>query len=308
MNLPTKDISRPSTHAAKPTFLCLGAPKSGTTTLYYILSQHPEIFVSEVKETNFFSDETEYGKGMSFYSTYFFPNSFHKVAGELDPSYLAAVPSPSRIHACLGKQMKFIVLLRHPVDRAYSHYKMMHRQQREVRSLEQALAEEKEFCGSDIMKQFYFGYIHNSLYAQSLKRYFQFYEASQFSIHIFEDDFVSHKSRFIYHVQQFLGVSPLPLYAKLTGNAPKTWRSHWLNRMSTGENPLRQTLRRVVPLAAKKQIQKSIQDINKKELANEPLSASLRQEYFRRYFAREVKDLENLLGHHIPIWNSNPSI
>src|SRR6188508_1581564 len=117
-----------------PNFFIVGAPKAGTTSLYYYLKRHPEVFMSPIKEPNFFAyEETikqnlyhkEKGVGtLEEYKDLFAEaNGRHKAIGEASVSYLFYPPVPERI-----KQMvpdaKIIISLRNPVDRALSHYYM----------------------------------------------------------------------------------------------------------------------------------------------------------------------------------------
>ena len=73
-----------------PNFLCVGAQKAGTTTLYEILRQHPDIFLPQkVKETKFFVFEEKYAKGLDFYSQeYFRDYKGQKAIGEVDPAMM----------------------------------------------------------------------------------------------------------------------------------------------------------------------------------------------------------------------------
>ena len=101
-----------------PNFICLGAAKSGTTTLYDILRQHPEIYISTFKEPHFFDIPENYKNGIDWYEKNYFKNADKRVIPEFTPSYFFDKESPKRIFNDLGDKVKFVVLLRHPVDRA----------------------------------------------------------------------------------------------------------------------------------------------------------------------------------------------
>src|SRR5882672_9220913 len=114
-----------------PNFFIVGAPKAGTTSLYYYLSHHPEVFMSPVKEPNFFSyDETVkqnlyhkekgVGKFEEYRQLFASSNGHHKAIGEASVSYLFYPSVPQRIHELVPKA-KIIISLRNPVERAYSH-------------------------------------------------------------------------------------------------------------------------------------------------------------------------------------------
>ena len=109
-----------------PDFLCIGAQKSGTTWLDQMLRSHPDIRMPATdKELHFF--DKNYDKGIDWYARQFqaFGNYEAKRyrLGEVTPSYLYLDYVPERIYESLGASVKFIVVLRNPVDRMYSQYK-----------------------------------------------------------------------------------------------------------------------------------------------------------------------------------------
>ena len=105
-----------------PNFMCLGAAKSGKTTLYDILKQHPDIYLPSFKEPHFFDIHDNYNNGIDWYMKNYYSKSNFKAIGDFTPSYFFEKEAPKRIYDALSKDIKFIVILRHPVDRAYSHY------------------------------------------------------------------------------------------------------------------------------------------------------------------------------------------
>lgn len=113
-------------NTAKPTpsFFVIGAQKSGTTSLYHYLTEHPDVFLPTVKEINFFSNDEEFKKGPEwFLDTWFSELPRDKVGGEVSSKYYASKDACQRIHD-LNPDAKLIAILRNPVDRAYSHYRM----------------------------------------------------------------------------------------------------------------------------------------------------------------------------------------
>ena len=105
-----------------PNFLCVGAQKAGSSSLYKLLKSHPEIYISEKNELHFFNVEENYKKGLQHYENFCekgYKNQ--KLIGEFTPDYLQYSFVPSRIKNDLG-DVKIIIILRHPVDRAYSQF------------------------------------------------------------------------------------------------------------------------------------------------------------------------------------------
>ena len=106
-----------------PNYMFLGAAKSATTTYYDILKNHNEVFVPKFKEPHFFNFDNNFYKGIDWYSQTYFGNvSGEKAIIDFTPTYLYSNLCAERIFNCLGPKMKFVVILRNPVDRAYSHY------------------------------------------------------------------------------------------------------------------------------------------------------------------------------------------
>ncbi|MGD8869483.1 MAG: sulfotransferase, partial [Gemmatimonadales bacterium] len=106
-----------------PNFLGIGAPRAGTTWLNTLLASHPDVFTPTVRdEINFF--DYYYERGVEWYETLFpEPESAvrYRAIGEITPQYLECEECPERIFTLLPDS-KLIVMLRHPVARAYSQY------------------------------------------------------------------------------------------------------------------------------------------------------------------------------------------
>ncbi len=107
----------------RPDFLIIGAQKSGTTTLFKALSMHPEIGVPLKKEQQFFSSNDFHSEGWDSYMSRLKVKSGKLRYGEASPHYLSSHIASKRI-AAECSESKLIVLLRNPIDRAYSHYLM----------------------------------------------------------------------------------------------------------------------------------------------------------------------------------------
>jgi len=106
-----------------PLFLIIGAQKSGTTALYDYLSRHPQIIAPDQKEMDFFSCENIYSQGIDFYKSKFPSLHESEITFDASPSYLHNPNAYKRIYS-FNKDIKMIVLLRDPVDRAFSAWNM----------------------------------------------------------------------------------------------------------------------------------------------------------------------------------------
>lgn len=106
-----------------PDFMIIGAQKAGTTALYEYLSMHPQIQPTKIKELHYFNCESQYKKGIKFYRSLFQLDTKSKLTFDASPGYLNNVNAPQRIYEHNPK-VKIIILLRDPVERAYSAWNM----------------------------------------------------------------------------------------------------------------------------------------------------------------------------------------
>jgi sulfotransferase family protein len=149
-----------------PDFLIIGAQKSGTTFLYQLLVQHPHVKPAFAKEVHYF--DLNFRKGDNWYRSYF-PlqkrNSSTYITGEASPYYLFHPHAPRRASAVVP-DAKLVVLLRNPIDRAYSHYqhqvKRVGGEAREMLPFEEAVEAEEKILPGEVDKM-----LQNESYASS---------------------------------------------------------------------------------------------------------------------------------------------
>jgi len=213
VNLKSKTREYTSFLRVMPDFMIIGAKRCGTSSLYNYLIQHPSIIPAKKKEIHFFgkSKKAEYYKGIKSYRQYF-PTIIQKkyiklvtgaaLTGEASPHYISNPLIVERIYKTLP-DIKLIYILRNPVDRAYSHYRLDSRKGREKLSFEEAVAleSEKKLDGkidvfSKNLKSYNSGhrckpYITRGLYEQQLKKWYELFPKEKlFFIHseeFFED-------------------------------------------------------------------------------------------------------------------------
>lgn len=104
---------------AIPTFLICGTPKGGTTALASYLKMHSRVFIPEVKEVEFFTKH--YSKGLKWYLQHFTPREGEDIIGEASPYYMNDTLAIARIYETI-RNVQIILVLRNPIERAYSHY------------------------------------------------------------------------------------------------------------------------------------------------------------------------------------------
>jgi hypothetical protein len=138
-------------HRSLPDFMVIGAQRSGTSSLYKYLEQHPCVLASLRKETEYFSARWSFGEG--WYRAHFPSRARRRweehrrglpvLAFEASPNYLFHPLAPARA-ATMVPDAKLVVLLRNPVERAFSHHQHEVRAGREFRSFEDAVELEAE--------------------------------------------------------------------------------------------------------------------------------------------------------------------
>ncbi len=127
-------------------FVIGGTQKGGTSALDSFLRQHPQICMPETRKELHFFDREENFKRKPAYKKYhgnFRPNSEHRAIGEATPIYMYWNAAPQRI-AAYNPEMKWIITLRDPVDRAYSAWNMETKRDAENLSFADAIARETE--------------------------------------------------------------------------------------------------------------------------------------------------------------------
>lgn len=199
-----------------PNFFICGAARSGTTSMWEYLRQHPDIFMPTVfgwKEPSFYCDL--YGvKDRAFYLSLFAQAGNKKMVGEASTPYLSSPESAGRIHAELP-HARIIIVLRNPIERAYSLYKWMcENGYEQIPTFAAALeAEDKErHANESFMRnngQYYwnFLYFRSGLYHDQVKRYLDTFGAGQVKIFLFED-MTREPGRTVRETFEFLTVDP----------------------------------------------------------------------------------------------------
>lgn len=221
-----------------PSFLVIGAQRGGTTSLFAYLRAHPEVadpaggeprLGNTTKELHFF--DSWYEEGLGWYRS-FFPLAPARqlarlrgstlVAGESTPYYLYHPLVPGRVATAIP-EVKLIALLRDPIERAYSHYQLMRRIEREPLSFEEAIAAEDERLAkigesferaheTDAGREGLFHHRHHSyldrgLYAEQLERWYAHFPREQILV-IRTEDMQADSAEIYGQVLDFLGLSP----------------------------------------------------------------------------------------------------
>jgi hypothetical protein len=175
-----------------PNFIGIGAARSGSTWIFRNLAKHPQIYLSRIKETHFFSQH--YERGLEFYESFFELAGTARAVGEVSPEYLheSSIVAPR-----IGKHLpnvKLIACLRNPVDRLYSKYwnargRFPHRKDL---AFEQKLKEQPQL-------------LREGRYVDHLARYFDHFPREQILILLY-DDLEENPREFLATLYRFLEV------------------------------------------------------------------------------------------------------
>ena len=184
-----------------PNFLIVGAQKCGTTSLFDILSHHPEVMMSKIKEVNYFTSEHKFNKGINFYSTFFEnPTDGQKLIGEASPGYICTPGVPERIYHNLGV-IKIVMIFRDPIKRAFSQYWDNRRHLSDPMSEEQIVKNYLEETYDPLRK----GYFSRGVYLPQLLKYEELFGKENVHVLILED-LISNQQYELKKLYQFLGV------------------------------------------------------------------------------------------------------
>ena len=199
-----------------PDFLGIGTQKGGTTYLHLLLQGHSQVFLAHPKELHYFS--LHHDRGLDWYTNHFDEASAAKRCGEVTPYYLFHPLAAERIHAAIPN-VKLIVLLRDPVERALSQYFHSKRLGLEPLELEAAFAAEPERLadadetlqrGESHCSHQQHSYLSRSRYEQQLPRFQALFGDEQLLV-LRSEDLFEHPQRVWEKVLTFLGLESGPL-------------------------------------------------------------------------------------------------
>lgn len=200
-----------------PDYIIIGVQRCGTTSLYEYICQHPGVkrYASRTsrKELHFFDYWHNYKKGAGWYKGHF---NFRRIVGEASPTYLQHRVVPVRIkHICPNAQ--FIVLLRNPINRAYSAYKKgvakgyIKRSFWDLLRTEEERLDEERWTKDVWGRDFYYSdhhlraFVDRGMYAEQLRRWFKIFPREQFLI-LKSESFFQQRKRAMRRVFSFLGL------------------------------------------------------------------------------------------------------
>lgn len=192
-----------------PDFLIIGGQKCGTTSLYHYLVNTPCVIPAGRKALHFFDTNNKYFKGINLYKSNFSTTLYRRylkskynqdfATGEASAYYLFHPHAPRRIFEVMPN-VKFVILLRNPIDRAYSHYRHMVKWKIEMLSFEESLEKEADRLSGELDRMVsdetyesydynVFSYLQRGIYINQIYRWRKLFRQDQFLILKSEDFF-----------------------------------------------------------------------------------------------------------------------
>ena len=299
-----------------PNFLIIGAAKSGTSSLYAYLKQHPQIYLCPTKETNFFAFEGEeinfpglrqnestksYQAGfktdLESYQKQFKPKDSEIAIGEACPSYLYIPKAAERIKQYIP-DVKLIVILRDPIQRAYSNF--LHHIRDRVEHYENFI-EALEAEEWRIQKGWWWGFHYRNagLYFEQLKRYFELFDRNNITVYLYED-FKVNPLLILENIFQFLSVDDkfIPnVSAKYNRTAiPK---NRTLDALIKESSPIKSIYQLLVPNKLRKNLTAKLTNLN--PTIKPQISPELRKELIP-LLREDILKLQELIQQDLSKW------
>ena len=228
----------------QPNLFIVGQPKSGTTALHQFLGQHPEIFMSSIKEPHYFCQDFHQESDRYYNSRRFFDFreeseylqlfskvKDEKVAGESSTNYLYSQVAATQIYQ-FNPEAKIIIVLREPAKFLYSlHSHYVKFTEENEPDFEQALALELQrrqgkFTSPRVTSPSYLYYSERIQYYDQVKRYYDLFDPIQIKVIIFEE-FRSQNDKIYREILEFLEVEPdfIPQYNAINVNKEVRFQS-----------------------------------------------------------------------------------
>lgn len=285
-----------------PNFIVVGAPKAGTTSLCHYFSEHPQVFMSEPKEVNFFSKEEIQGQGLYYndfkaenfseYENLFINVTDEKAIGEGSVSYLFYPKTPHKIKDALP-DVKIIILLREPVGRGFSHYLMDYRLGLVDIPFDEIVY--KKNIHKNIAL-YYQQYIDLGMYYQQVKRYKELFNQNQVRIYL-QEDLRNNMSVVIKDLYNFIGVddSFSPNF-NIKHNVFSMPNNKLIHKLYASQI-IRKTVSTIFPNTTKE----TIKNIFFKKTAKPTLDKNTFNHLVSLYKS-DIKQLENLIGRNLEHW------
>lgn len=289
----------------KPDFFIVGAAKSGTTSLYNYLTQHPHVFMPINKEPYFFGEWRGAGERIDLegYSKLFEGIPESVAAGEASTTYLYLRSAAYEIER-FQPRAKIIIVLRNPVDRAYSQYWHNLRNGYVSSSFEEELEAEK-WRISEGWDGFFTGapapayYVESGHYAEQVGRFLKIFGRDSVRIYLFED-LIKNAQGVCHDVFSFLEVQPdFPINTGRVYNVSGPVRNATLSRLLNERLRSKELIKKIVPIDWMRPLREWM--LRKNTKAVPPMNPRTRLK-LQEIFREDILYVQELLGCDLSHW------
>jgi hypothetical protein len=300
-----------------PNFIIIGAGKSGTTSLYHYLKSHPEVFMSPVKETNFFALKDEpivdpkddpdqmYHYPWSIrnwedYRALFKPACDAKAIGEVSPMYLYSKKAAEGIKETLPG-IKLVVILRNPVDRLYSRFLHLARENRlPSDDIKDALDRDSIWWRRNDLVQ-------EGFYHKHLSVYFENFNPTQIKIFLY-DELQNNPVKLVQELFTFIGVDPtFSPDLKTSHNVSGFIKNRTIDQLIGQNSLVKKKLQHVSPIIANSlrksaRIKKVINQLRVRNLDRPSLPKEVKNQLLENIYKNDLILLQELIQKDLSKW------
>ena len=297
----------------KVNLFIVGAAKSATTSIYYYLSNHPEVFFPKLKEPRFFSSKYysfphKGNKDIEFtdrfiirtlqdYENLYIGHKGEKIIGDASVDYLYIYQTAKDIHE-YNPQSKIIIILRDPVQRAFSQYSHFVLDNRELETFEKALKLEEERIAMGY--EFGWHYRKVGLYFEQVNEFIKTFEREKILI-LFFDDIEKDTRQTLEKICQFLDLdfSLIQNVKLMKHNTSGKSKSKLLNKLLFKHFGLKNFIKKIFPYGKLVYLKTLLNSLNTdKSFSNQELAIS----QLKKYFHEDIIKLEKLLNKDLSGW------
>lgn len=281
-------------------FVGIGAPRCGTTKLSRGLAEHPEICFSSRKELHYFNFDHLYNQGQYYLTRFLNHCQKGKIKGEWSTDYLYSQKAAERIKNH-NPEVKILISLRNPIDRAYSHYLL----QKYSGSINPWQTFNTAISGRDK-----YHYLKRGLYAESLKHYLDTFPREQIRIVIYEE-LVKNPGQTFKQLYQFLKVNPNFVPPSINENVDyRARKKHYslilvaiINKLTLlyKQSRFRKFLGRLGIRNFLRWLKKINRNTDPQKFQKPPLDQQVR-ERLQKFYEPEITAVEKIIGRPLPAW------
>jgi hypothetical protein len=305
-------------HESIPDFLIIGAGKSGTTSLDKYLQQHPQLFISKVKEPNFFGYERmtradfngneeeihHYDNSVTTLDKYLalFRDALPgQIKGETSNTYMYHADAPERIKY-YNPDMKLIAVLRQPAGRLYSRYLHLARENRlPTPHFSDCLDKSTIWWQrNDLVKE--------GFYYKNLSRFYALFPKENIRVYLYED-FNAKTEEVLQNIYNFLGVDEnFRTDLTVRYNQSGFIKNKFLDKIYGQKGILNKTIRALLPqklietLKGNVAIQRKLNDLRSKNLSRPKMEPEVQKRLMSEVYGEDVEKLQHLIGRDLSHW------